>query len=290
MAKLFGFVQFDFAGALSLAEGRYLARSGDTGEEESVLVLNRTGAPATAGRRRRRSKPAEPDPEPLTLTRATVIRAFAPFESEEEAARWLDEACEAEDTVEVLASEGIALLNRALHVQAVSSADPSGRELTTEGAERVLLGYGSGEETADGRFTAARRVDLEAPAISRRRRREEELRPQERVAAVLRGREQLDACETLLLRARADLDADREREAALQLRVGLEALLVELHGALADPGHEEDMATLQNRRMEAGEAANAALHGELTEEQRMQAEELLETCERVLRRRRVLRG
>ncbi|HMI80555.1 MAG TPA: hypothetical protein VK480_02080, partial [Solirubrobacterales bacterium] len=190
MAKLFGFVQFDFAGSLPLAEGRYLARSGDTGEEESVLVLNRTGAPATSGRRRRgRGKPAEPDPEPLTLTRATVIRAFAPFESEEGAARWLDEACEAEDTVEVLASEGIALLNRALHVQAVTAADPSARELTTEGAERVLLGYGSGEETADGRFTEARRVDLGAPAISRRRRREEELRPQERVAAVLRGRE-----------------------------------------------------------------------------------------------------
>ncbi|HMI81180.1 MAG TPA: hypothetical protein VK480_05275, partial [Solirubrobacterales bacterium] len=105
-----------------------------------------------------------------------------------------------------------------------------------------------------------------------------------------RGRERLDACETLLLRARADLDAGREREAALQLRVGLEALLVELHGALTDPGHEGDMATLQQRRTEVGEAANAALHGELGEERKTQVEELLETCERVLRRRRVLRG
>ena len=41
----------------------------------------------------------------------------------------------------------------------------------------------------------------------------------------------VDACETLLLRARADLDAGRRREAALQLRVGLEALLVELEEA-----------------------------------------------------------
>ena len=77
----------------------------------------------------------------------------------------------------------------------------------------------------------------------------------------------LDACETLLLRARADLDAGRDREAALQLRVGLEALLVELKEALADPGHEEDMATLSERRSEAGEAANAALQGDLTREQ-----------------------
>ena len=60
---------------------------------------------------------------------------------------------------------------------------------------------------------------------------------------MLGGRERIDACETLLLRARADLDAGRDREAALQLRVGLEALLVELDGALADPGHEEDMAS-----------------------------------------------
>ena len=84
------------------------------------------------------------------------------------------------------------------------------------------------------------------------------------MAAVLGGREQVDVCETLLLRARADLDAGREREAALQLRVGLEALLVELKGAVADPGHERGHGELNSRRREAGEAANAALAGELT--------------------------
>ena len=69
-----------------------------------------------------------------------------------------------------------------------------------------------------------------------------------------------------MLRARADLDGGRLREAALQLRVGLEALLIELQGALVDPGHEEDMATLTERRAEAGEAANMALRGELDAE------------------------
>lgn len=110
------------------------------------------------------------------------------------------------------------------------------------------------------------------------------------MAAILGGRERADACETLLLRARADLDAGRDREAALQLRVGLEALLVELKGALADPGHEEDMATLQARREEIGEAANAALRDELSNQQRTNVEELLALGERVLRRRRVLKG
>jgi hypothetical protein len=282
-------VQFDFAGPLPLADGRYLARAGDSGEE-SVLVLQQLGASPLGRRKRRVRGTAEPEPAPLALSRVTAIRAFAPFESEEEAARWLDEVCEAEDTVDVLVSEGIVLLNRALHAQAVAAADPASRRaLAPEGAERVLIGFGSGEETASGRFRDARQVDS-SPRGSRRRQREQDLHPQERVAAVLRGREQLDACETLLLRARADLDAGRTREAALQLRVGLEALLIELKGALTDPGHESDMGTLQERKGEVGTAANAALEGEIGEEQQTQVKELLEVCERVLRRRRVLRG
>jgi hypothetical protein len=106
---------------------------------------------------------------------------------------------------------------------------------------------------------------------------------------VLGGREQADACETLLLRARADLDAGRGREAALQLRVGLEALLAELGDAVSNPDHREDMATLNERRAEAGEAANLALGGELPAARGEQVRELLEICERVLRRRRILR-
>ncbi len=285
-------MQFDFAGPLPLADGRYLARSLEPGAEESVLVLQTTGAPRAKGRRRRRPSKVEAGGEPaaLTLTRATAIRAFAPFEDPDAAARWLDEACEAEETVDLLAAEGLALLNRALHAQAVAAANPNSKvQLETEAAERMLLGFGSGEEVAASRFTEAREIDTR-PHASRRRRREEELRPQERVAAVLGGRERLDACETLLLRARADLDAGRTREAALQLRVGLEALLVELKGALTDPGHEEDMGTLSERRPEAGEAANTALQGDLTAEQSTQVKELLQLSERVLRRRRVLRG
>jgi hypothetical protein len=287
LSKLFGFAQFDFAGTLSLADGRYLARDE---EGESVLVILTLGAPPPPARRRRRPRKSEPKVEPLPLARVTAIRAFAPFGSEEEAARWLDEAIEAEETTDVLVAEGAALLNRALHAQAAAAAEPRGNELTPEGAVKVRLGYGSGEELAESAFTDARAVDVWASGASASRRRQESLRPQERVAGVLGGREQIDVCETLLLRARADLDADRGREAALQLRVGLEALLVELKGALEDPDHEEDMGTLSARRAEAGGAANAALTGALSPTQATQARELLELCERVLRRRRVLRG
>ena len=286
-------MQFDFAGALPLADGRYLARSLDSAERESVLVVQRIGAPPAPARRRRRGRadPAGTEPQAVTLTRATAIRAFAPFESAEAAPRWLDQTWEAEDTVEVLVEEGLALLNRALHAQAVASGRPRSRsELSAEEAERVLLGFGSGDEAADGRFTEARQVDMASDRPSARRRREEELRPQERVAAVLRGRERLDACETLLLRARADLDAGRDREAALQLRVGVEALLVELKGALGDPDHEEDLGALSARKGEVGAAANTALGGDLSPDQRRQVEELLKLSERILRRRRILQG
>ncbi len=189
------------------------------------------------------------------------MRAFEPFAGEAEASGWLEQAAATDEAIDRLVGEGLGLLNRALHAHAVASGDPHVQALTPQRAVAVRLGYGSGEEVASGGFSAAREVDIGAGGNSPRQRRAEELRPQERLAAVLGGREQFDACETLVLRARADLDAGRGREAALQLRVGLEALLVELRGALADPGHEQDMATLEAGRHEAGELANHALAG-----------------------------
>jgi hypothetical protein len=105
---------------------------------------------------------------------------------------------------------------------------------------------------------------------------------------VLAGREQIDVCETLLLRARADLDQGRAREAALQLRVGLEALLAELPGK-AGPDQEEDLAALRERLERTVAAAGEALSGELSAERTDELAETLGTCERVLRRRQILR-
>jgi hypothetical protein len=282
-------VQFELPGALGVPDGRYLARD-DSGER--VLVFETVGAPPPPRRRRRRPKRAEPgaEPAPLPLTRVTAVRAHEPFESGEEAERWLDDTVAAEEASDEAVVEALALLNRMLHAQALASADPLGYELRAERATAVRIGHGSGKEVAAGRFAVAHEIDARGSGGSQRRRRDEELRPQERLAAVIGGRESLDACETLILRARTDLDAGRRREGALQLRVGLEAMLVELAGALADPGHEEDMAELESRRGEAGEAANAALRGDLSLDDERNVTELTEICERVLRRRRVLRG
>jgi len=289
LTRLFGFIQYDLAGALAVADGRYVVRDG---EREQVLVIETLGAPPPARRRRRRPRNAEiaePPPE-LPVGRATVVLAFDEFEDERAAVAWLQETSADEGVIDQLVEQGIAELNQALHTQAVAAGDPYPQTVTPARAVTIRIGYGSGEALADGAFSAAQEVDPGLGPSSRRRQRDEELRPQQRLAAVLGGREQLDACEILLLRARADLDAGRNREAALQLRVGLEALLVELRGALGDPGHDEDMAALEQRRHEAGELANGALSGDLDSEQLQSLGELLATSERVLRRRRVLGG
>jgi hypothetical protein len=287
LTRLFGFTQFDFAGPLAIPDGRYLVRDG---KREQVLVIETLGAPPPARRRRKRPRNAEigePPPE-LPVARATVVLAFNELEDERAASAWLQETSGDEATIDQLVEQGIDELNQALHTHAVASGDPYPQTVTPARAVAVRIGYGSGEALADGAFTAAHQVDPGLGPASRRLQRDEELRPQQRLAAVLGGREQLDACETLLLRARADLDAGRNREASLQLRVGLEALLVELKGALSDEGHEEDMATLGSRRHEAGHLANAAIQGSLDATQLHALQEIQALCERVLRRRRIL--
>jgi hypothetical protein len=274
-SKLFGFVQLDLAGALPLADGRYVVR--DDGEE-TVLVTETLGAPAPSRRRRRRPREANPDQAPSTLpmARVTVVLASHPYGDEAAAGNWLESIADDEAVLDELATNATETLNRALHVHAVVSEDSHAQELPPSRATATRIGFGSGKQVASGEWATALDIDT--------------LRPQERTAAVLGGREQLDACETLLLRARADLDAGRTREAALQLRIALDALLAELPNALDDPAHAEDMATLKSRHGETPAAADSAIQGELTATQLTQVEELTVLCERVLRRRRVLGG
>jgi len=255
-----------------------------------VLVVQTLAAPPRPSRRRRKPRDAEAAEAPpeVPVARATAIRAFEPFDDAEEAAAWLAGATATEDAIDGAVATGIALVNDALHAQAVATADPLPAAVAPERAVAVRLGYGSGEQTAEGTFGEAREVDVRALGGSARRRRQEEVRPQERVAALLRGRERADACETLLLRARADLDAGRRREAALQLRVGIEALLAELREVLDDADHARDVEALEERRPAVEAAAGRALKGDLAPEAEKSVREALELAERILRRRRLL--
>jgi hypothetical protein len=257
-----------------------------------VLVIETIAAAPRPSRRRRRPRDSEAAAAPaeVPLARATAIRAFEPFESAEEAAAWLAAATDSDEALDAVVATGVALVNDALHAQAVAAANPHLHAVTPERAVAARIGWGSGEETAAGAFSEALEVDVAAPGGSKRRRRQEDLRPQERLAGILRGRERIAVCETLLLRARADLEANRRREAALQLRVGVEALLAELPAALDDDDHRRDIEALKGRQEGVRASAERALTTDLDAEAKAEVGETLEIAERVLRRRRVLNG
>jgi hypothetical protein len=140
----------------------------------------------------------------------------------------------------------------------------------------VRVGYGSGDLVAEGRFDDALEMPrTEAGALSRGRR-GDAVGPGERLAAILSGRDELLACEELVLRARADVEAHRPREAALQARIALEAVLAEL-----DPGDPELAAS----RGTVGDAANAALAADPPEHLQSAVADAIERMERALRRR-----
>ena len=230
-----------------------------------------------------RPKPSDPDAgsPPAPLTTLTAIRP-QPLGDDASAAAWLAKLRDDPERTTAELKDSLRLINRAVHAHRASVLDPNLPDVAAEHALAVRIGFGSGEDLAAGRFTDA----FEVPR-SARQRRGEALRPQERLAAVMRGEERIPACELLILRARADLDAGRTREAALQLRVALEALLGE-RSAFGARDQDEDLAALDQRRRATGEAANEALRGELAEARLTEVTETLEIGERVLRRQRAL--
>jgi hypothetical protein len=253
---LFRFVQFEFPWELGPPPGRYVLRDHAGEADLRVLVIGLLGARPRriVGRRRPRGADPAPEPQPVVTSRATLIRGQKV--SEEEAKAWLADPWQP-------VPEELAVLNRVIAQYRVAAADPSVREVRVEQALVVRVGYGSGEQVAEGQWTAA--VEPGERKTEAVRGRAGALRPQERLAALLGGRDAALACEELTLRARADLDAGREREAALQLRVALEAAIAEL-AAWRDQG---DMALriseLRDYRGAVGDAANAALQGGLDE-------------------------
>ena len=246
-------------------------------------MITIAGAPEPPRRRLRRAKPkdAEPLGEPPTvpLTTLTAIHP-EPLGELEAANRWLSELRGDEEATEELVEEALRLINRAVHAHRTAALDPHVPDISAPHALAVRIGFGDGEGLADGRWEEA----IELPGAGRRGRLEA-LAPQERVAAILSGRESVDAATTALLRARVDLDGERDRDAALQLRVGLEALLAD-RANFASSGQAEDLASLGERRKITGEGANAALSGPLSASQVEELETTLKLCERVLRRRR----
>ena len=243
-------------------------------------MLATLGAPQRrliGGRRPAAAQP-EPAPAPVPTSRVTVIAA-RPLRSAGEAQRWMSGA-----DAEARAEQAIAVLNAMLRAHRVASADPHVREVARDQVLIARVGYGEGEQVAEGRWTEA----LELPFPRERRRRTAALRPQERLAALLGGRDAALAAEELTLRARADMDAGDLRRAALQLRVALEAALAELQ-PWADRGDiGARLEELRSERGAVGAAANAALRGGLDEATAADVTRVVGRLEAILRARTAL--
>jgi hypothetical protein len=208
---------------------------------------------------------AESEPDPVSISRVTVVDSIG-FEDETAASQWLDRCRKDEREREESTAHALRVVNRAIHAQRISAGDPYVRELTRDNAHAVRLGYGVGDDVADGRWRAAITLPLPRP-----RGRKKMLSPQEQLAAILSGRSEAHPSEDLALRARLDLEQGRTREAALQLRAAWDAFEAGLDSTKGGQLHD---------------LAAAAARGELDDEQTSGLAELLDDLERVLRRRR----
>jgi hypothetical protein len=113
------------------------------------------------------------------------------------------------------------------------------------------------------------------------------LQPQARLAAVLGAREEPLACEELALRARQDLDHGRDREAALQVLVALDAALAELTRDPAAVALADRLSELRGQREDVAAAAQSALTGPLSAAQREAVAFTVQRVESALRARAV---
>ncbi len=242
-------------------------------------MLSTVAAPRRQRRRRRGRRVSEQaDPAPVPSARATLAQA-ASFENEQAAADWLETLRGDRTAREAQVEDAARVLNRVLRAHRAAAADPYAREVRAEQALARRVGYGWGVAVAEGRLDES----VEVPHRRARRRRAERLSPQERLAATLGGRRELLACEELVLRARLDLDAERGREAALQARIALEALLAELRSSSALRG---EAAGLEADRERLASAANAALDGEIDDTRVEAVAAAVERMERALARDR----
>jgi hypothetical protein len=280
---LFRFSQVEVPWQLGPPDGRYLIRAVGADPEAPpahVLVLATLGAPERRHRlAMRKQRKAQPEPEPnlVATGRATIIDVGEPFSGPDQASTWLNRAGEEE------LARDIAVLNRALHSFRLVTADP---DVHTIGRQQLLvarIGFGAGEQVADGSWTDAR--ELISPTS--RTRRTKVLQPQARLAAILTGREQALACEELVLRARLDLDFGRDREAALQLMVALDAALAELAVDPTAPLLSDRLAELRGQRDAVGGAGQTALSGPLADAEREAVAFTLGRIEAALRARAV---
>jgi hypothetical protein len=116
----------------------------------------------------------------------TVARS-TPFDGEPQASAWLGEIAGDGKARSAEARAALELLNRALDALRAAAEDPLVSEVGLNSALAIRLGYGSGEQLADGQWTEARQLPDPPPP------RHLELDPQQQVAEKLAGGAEAEA-------------------------------------------------------------------------------------------------
>jgi hypothetical protein len=248
VSRLFEFVQFEFTHAIGPPAGRYLVgsdgaepRAADdlprhqvrrTGETATlgladVLVVGVLPAPASRPRLRRKARDATPGATPVEvpLSLVTFVGGTAPLKDADEARRSLGAIRASEDEQEERVQHALRVLNVAIRAYRAGAHDPYVIEVTRRDPRCVRIGYGTTEDVQDGRWQAA--VEL-PPPVRLRSTRLQRLQPSQAVADALSGRGGVLEAEDVILRALVDLDHDRTRAAAYQVRAAMDLLALEL--------------------------------------------------------------
>ena len=236
---LLPFAQLEFPGLIGLGEGRYIVRAPDSmapiagtpagaaaGGEPDVLALRELGAERRSARRRRRRATevsAEPAAAPLPLTRVTLIRASVPLSDQTAAESWLARVGDDAEIAGALAEETCRVLNRAIDAHRASAPDLYAADRSARDASSIRFGFGTGEEVASGRWSSAvelsadRRKGLKQAVM-------DSVGAQQRVAAVLGGRDRVTPAEALLVAAERAALEHRHVEAAVTAAAAAAAL------------------------------------------------------------------
>jgi len=234
----FRFVQFDFAGRLGLPLGRWVVRPNAEAEPSHVLVVSEDLPDAKRRDKRISGQPPVPD---AGSTRITVIDVTGADGTDRDARR----------------RRAIAVVERAMNLQATAAADPFA-QLSPPPPVAVRVGTGSGEDLAHGRWSDA----FELPAKPSQPKRRRPAPSEGRFAELLGGRGEPLACALPTLRARADLDAGRLREAALMLDAAFSCAREELAGVITEERFETLVAHSTAVASVAAEARSSQLEAD----------------------------
>jgi len=191
-----------------------------------VMIVQELEVPRPKRRSRRRARPVTPDePGQVPVTRVTVTGV--PLADPSSGSDWLKETLRSRERGARELRDATRIINRALNAVRAEARDPLVQEIGATKALAIRLGHGTGDELAEGRWSEASQLPHQP------RGRLDDVDPQSRVAAVLAGSADIHSAETLIQRARLDVQQGRDAEA----RYGLQAARAALR---EEPGPRRD--------------------------------------------------